>query len=73
MLSSFIVSVNLDKSLVEDVCNSKPLLVRDLAKVCSPCVKSLGHPKLGEWLHQACLKAGREAGEGKEGVNQLPN
>ena len=59
-----IQNVNLDQSLVEDVGDGETLLVGDLTEVCSPCVKSLGHPQLGERLHQACLKAGREAGEG---------
>ena len=54
---------NLNKSLVEDVSDGKALLVSDLAEVCSPCIESLGHPKLGERLHQACLEAGGEAGE----------
>ena len=59
-----ILDVDLDQSLVEDVGDGETLLVGDLTEVCSPSVKSLGHPQLGERLHQACLKAGGEAGEG---------
>ena len=51
-------SVNLNKSLVEDVGDGQALLVGDFAEVCSPRVEGLGHPQLGEGLHQAGLETG---------------
>ena len=63
--------VNLNESLVKDVCDRQPLLVGDLTKVGFPGVESFGDPQLGERLDQAgleaCCEAEEEEGGGEEG------
>ena len=67
--------VNLNESLVKDVCDRQPLLVGDLTKVGFPGVESFGDPQLGERLDQtgleACCEAEEEEG-GESATNPRP-